>query len=52
LVHDEAKDKEFELELTWICPESKGKHQKVPNEVKVEAERLAKASLDDEMEQD
>ncbi len=54
MVHDEAKDKEFELELTWICTESGNKHQLVPTEIKEEAERLAKAALDDddEMEQD
>ncbi|CAO3619039.1 unnamed protein product [Cunninghamella blakesleeana] len=49
--HDDAKDKDFELELSWICPESKYKHQFVPKELKDEAERLAKESLDDEMEE-
>ncbi|KAI9282643.1 nucleophile aminohydrolase [Sporodiniella umbellata] len=49
--HDDAKDKEFELEVSWICAESKYKHQFVPNELKAEAERLAKeSSSDDEME--
>ncbi|KAI7863234.1 nucleophile aminohydrolase [Spinellus fusiger] len=48
--HDDAKDKEFELELSWICPESRYKHQFVPKEMKEEAERLAKESLDEEME--
>jgi 20S proteasome subunit alpha 7 len=39
------------LELSWICAESKYKHQFVPNELKSEAERLAKeSSSDDEME--
>jgi hypothetical protein len=28
--HDDAKDKDFELELSWICPESGMKHQAVP----------------------
>lgn len=28
-VHDEAKDKAFELELSWICDESNRQHQKV-----------------------
>ena len=28
-VHDEAKDKEFELELSWVCDESNRQHQKV-----------------------
>ncbi|EIE77490.1 hypothetical protein G6F46_010078 [Rhizopus delemar] len=49
--HDDVKDKEFELELSWICAETKYKHQFVPNELKSEAERLAKeSSSDDEME--
>ncbi|CAO3682149.1 unnamed protein product [Rhizopus microsporus] len=49
--HDDAKDKEFELELSWICAESQYKHQFVPAELKAEAERLAKeSSSDDEME--
>ncbi|KAI7854235.1 nucleophile aminohydrolase [Circinella umbellata] len=48
--HDDAKDKDFELELSWICAESKNKHQFVPEDIKQEAERLAKESLDEEME--
>ncbi|KAJ2962339.1 hypothetical protein NQZ79_g2467 [Umbelopsis isabellina] len=48
--HDEAKDKEFELEMTWICEESKGKHVLVPKEITEEAERLAKESIKSEME--
>ncbi|KAF5750338.1 proteasome subunit alpha type-3-like [Tripterygium wilfordii] len=28
-VHDEAKDKAFELEMSWICDESNRQHQKV-----------------------
>ena len=52
LAHDEAKDKDFELELSWICNESGGKHQFVPKDIALEAERLAKASLNDEMDED
>lgn len=48
--HDDAKDKDFELELSWICAESKYKHQFVPKDIKLEAETLAKESSDDEME--
>ncbi|CEP18261.1 hypothetical protein [Parasitella parasitica] len=48
--HDDAKDKDFELELSWICAESKYRHQFVPKELKLEAETLAKESSDDEME--
>ncbi|RHZ86765.1 hypothetical protein Glove_46g153 [Diversispora epigaea] len=46
-VHDNAKDKEFELELSWITKES-GKHQFVPKEIAEEAEGLAKESLNQE----
>ncbi|SPO41958.1 probable PRE10 - 20S proteasome subunit C1 (alpha7) [Pseudozyma flocculosa] len=49
-VHDDAKDKDFELELSWIGPESKGRHEFVPEELKKEAIRKAKEALDDEME--
>ncbi|PWN94253.1 N-terminal nucleophile aminohydrolase [Acaromyces ingoldii] len=48
--HDDAKDKDFELEISWICPESGGKHQTVPAEIVAEAGRKAKEALDDEME--
>lgn len=30
-VHDEAKDKAFELEMSWVCDESNRQHQKVTN---------------------
>lgn len=40
---------EFELELSWICPESKMQHEMVPKELRDNAERLAKAAMDDGM---
>jgi 20S proteasome subunit alpha 7 len=52
MAHDESKDKDFELELTWICNESGNKHRIVPQELKDEAETLAKASLNDGMDED
>jgi 20S proteasome subunit alpha 7 len=45
MVHDEAKDKEFELEMTWIGPQSKLIHSLVPKDIKDEAERLAKVTI-------
>ena len=33
IVHDEVKDKDFELELSWVCEESDGLHQAVPQVV-------------------
>lgn len=52
--HDNVKDKPFELELSWICEESKRQHQRVPRDVQEEAEQLAKSANkpSDEMEED
>lgn len=49
-VHDDAKDKDFELELSWVGPESNGVHQAVPADLRDEAISKAKEALDDEME--
>ena len=49
--HDEVKDKEFELELSWVCEESNKQFQLVPKDIKEEAEAYAKAALD-EMDED
>lgn len=46
-VHDEAKDKEFELELSWVCDESNRLHEKVPAELQAAAEAFAKQALED-----
>lgn len=48
-ISEKQQQQEFELELSWICPESKGQHEMVPKEIKAQAERLAKAALDDGM---
>lgn len=37
MTHDESKDKDFELELTWIGPETGYKHQQVPKHLVDEA---------------
>lgn len=52
LVHDELKDKNFELELSWVCKESEGRHEKVPDNVFVEAERAAKQAMEADSESD
>ncbi|KAF8592656.1 20S proteasome subunit [Ramaria rubella] len=46
LVHDDAKDKEFELEMSWIGDETAGRHLPVPNDLKEEAERKAKEAIE------
>ncbi len=51
VAHDDNKDKEFELEMSWISAHdgpSKGVHQEVPKALREEAERLAKKSLVDD----
>ncbi|KAJ3210137.1 hypothetical protein HDU83_005066 [Entophlyctis luteolus] len=51
-IHDEVKDKDFELELSWVCEESGGKHQFVPKDLFDEAEAAAKAALNADMDED
>lgn len=52
-LHDENKDKDFELEVTWVCDESKRRHQLVPKKLLDEAVKKAKeAKLKAEMESD
>jgi len=46
-VHDEVKDKAFELELSWVGADTHGKHELVPADIMAEAERYAKAALED-----
>jgi 20S proteasome subunit alpha 7 len=46
LVHDDAKEKEFELEMSWIGDETNGVHLPVPKELFEEAESKAKAALE------
>ncbi|RKP27717.1 nucleophile aminohydrolase [Syncephalis pseudoplumigaleata] len=51
--HDENKDREFQLEMSWIPVANGGRHQPVPPEIQAEAEQYAKdALLGDEMEDD
>ncbi|WVQ93984.1 hypothetical protein IAU59_001062 [Kwoniella sp. CBS 9459] len=52
LVHDDNKDKDFELEMTWVCEESGNKHAPVPADLLAEAETKAKAALEEGMEED
>ncbi|PPS09974.1 hypothetical protein GOBAR_AA10677 [Gossypium barbadense] len=46
-VHDEAKDKAFELEMSWVCDESKQQHQKVPDDLLEEAKVAARTALEE-----
>lgn len=46
LVHDDAKEKEFELEMSWIGAETNGLHLPVPKDLFTEADAKAKAALE------
>merc|ERR1711879_1043279 len=48
-VHDE-KDRDFELEVSWICAQSNHEHRAVPDDLLKEAEKKAKDELDAEDE--
>lgn len=52
VAHEDSKDKEFELEMTWIGPGTKGRHEEVPKALREEAERLAKKALEGEDEEE
>jgi len=55
VAHEDSKDKEFELEMTWISAVSgptKGRHEEVPKALREEAERLAKVALEGEDEEE
>ena len=43
IVHDEVKDKHFEMELSWVGAVTQGRHQTVPPEVYTEVKQFAKS---------
>lgn len=52
-LHDEVKDKEMEVELSWVCDESGRLHVRVPEDVREEAVKLAiEAKRKEEMDDD
>mmetsp|Transcript_57064 Transcript_57064/g.105495 ORF Transcript_57064/g.105495 Transcript_57064/m.105495 type:complete len:254 (+) Transcript_57064:95-856(+) len=50
-VHDE-KDRDFELEASWICPQSGYEHMPVPSTLLAEAEAEAKRQIEAEEQDD
>ncbi|CAG2166845.1 unnamed protein product [Oppiella nova] len=52
VVHDEIKDKAFELEMSWIGADTNGKHEWVPKELFDEAEQLAKEAIKPDSDSD
>lgn len=51
-VHDEVKDKAFELELSWVGAETGGRHQLVPEALHAEAEKYAKDAMEESDDSD
>ncbi|KAF2084251.1 proteasome subunit alpha type-3, partial [Saccharata proteae CBS 121410] len=53
--HEDSKDKDFELEMTWVSSvdgPTKGRHEEVPKALREEAERLAKKALEGDDDED
>lgn len=51
-VHDQIKDKSFELELSWVGSFTQGRHETVPQDVFLQAETFAKESLKQDSDSD
>jgi len=52
LLHDESKDKPFELEMSWICEESGWEHKGVPKDLIAESVEWAKKDIEEEEDDD
>ena len=49
-VHDSLKDRNFDLELTWVTKDTNGVHQKVPENLRKVAIQAAEAAIQSEMD--
>lgn len=55
VAHEDSKDKEFELEMTWISSldgPTKGRHEEVPKHLLEEAEKAAKKAMEGDDEEE
>lgn len=52
LVHDELKDKQFELEMSWVGAHTNGRHERVPADVKADAENKARQAIAEDSDSD
>jgi len=50
LSHDEAKDKLFEIEMSWLCEATQWRHELVPRDVHDAVQQAAQAAVDRAME--
>ncbi len=51
-IHDDVKDKPFELEVSWVCDASKRKHVLVPSEILEKAKAAGEKITADEESDD
>lgn len=47
-VHDDVKEKTFDIEISWICDESARKHTHIPPELHAAAVAAGKAAKEAE----
>ena len=55
MAHEDSKDKDFELEMSWISRldgPTKGRHEEVPRHVLEEAEKAAKKAMEGDDDED
>ena len=52
IAHEDNKDKDFELELTWVGRRTEGRHEEVPEGIKKEAEEWARRQIEGEDEEE
>ncbi|XP_072171912.1 proteasome subunit alpha type-3-like [Diadema setosum] len=52
IVHDEVKDKAFELELSWVGKVTNGRHELVPAKIAEEANKYGKEALEESSSSD
>lgn len=55
IAHEDSKDKDFELEMSWISSldgPTKGRHEQVPKDILDEAEKAAKKALEEDEDED
>ena len=55
VAHEDSKDKDFELEMSWVSSSdgpTGGRHEEVPKELQEEAEKAAKKAMEGDDEED
>jgi 20S proteasome subunit alpha 7 len=47
-IHDDVKEKQFEIEISWVCDENGRKHAHIPSELLEAAVAAGKAAKEAE----